>query len=88
MRAPGLRGRHRNMLTPPGVQACIDVANATKKAEATTKRQLDGEKKKDKANKSKVAQLEDRCSTLEETLDTLEMIMKQLFEGVFIHRYR
>jgi cohesin complex subunit SA-1/2 len=72
------------------LQACIDVATETKRNDTTAKRQLDGEKKKGakKQNAQKITQLEERSAALETALDALEEIMKEIFNGVFVHRYR
>eukprot|EP01050_Picozoa_sp_SAG11_P022164 SAG11_NODE_4116_length_2059_cov_1.488265_2_plen_212_part_00 len=70
------------------LQACIETAVQMKKDESTAKRQLSGETKRKKKNAQKIAALEARASSLEQTLDILEQTMKELFDGVFVHRYR
>ena len=70
------------------LEACVDVANAAKKDLSVAQRQLLAEKKKKKPNASKVQQLEDRSDQLSEHTVILETSMKDVFSGIFVHRYR
>eukprot|EP01045_Picozoa_sp_COSAG04_P008630 COSAG04_NODE_482_length_13604_cov_19.290707_8_plen_1020_part_00 len=71
------------------LEACIDVANGSKKDLGVAQRQLQAEKKKKKkVNASKVSQLDNRSDVLSENVALLETTMKDVFNGVFVHRYR
>jgi cohesin complex subunit SA-1/2 len=70
------------------LEACIDVANAAKKELGVAQRQLLAEKKKKKPNAGKVQQLEARSDQLSENTVLLESSMKDVFSGIFVHRYR
>jgi len=73
------------------VSTFIRVANQLREARDTTQRQLQAEEKnkqKNKADNSRAHSLRRSLETLHRRVNTLESLMKQVFNGVFVHRYR
>ena len=55
---------------------------------ATTTRQKDSERKKKSVNKERVSALQTRVGEIEKKKDMVESWLKDIFDTVFIHRYR
>ncbi|MCJ1431277.1 hypothetical protein MMC27_000628 [Xylographa pallens] len=55
---------------------------------ATTTRQKDSERKKKSVNKARVSALQTKASEIEKKKDMVESWLKDIFDTVFIHRYR
>ncbi|KAF1815728.1 hypothetical protein P152DRAFT_390087 [Eremomyces bilateralis CBS 781.70] len=70
------------------VSALCDVGSELVATKAQTVRQLDGEKKKGRPNKSRVADIEKKVADQTLHLETLDEIIKGWFDTVFVHRYR
>ncbi|KAH6766345.1 sister-chromatid cohesion protein 3 [Perilla frutescens var. hirtella] len=69
------------------VTSFINVAKILGPQRATTQRQLDAEKKK-KIEGPRVESLAKRLSMTHEKITTLEEMMRKIFTGLFVHRYR
>lgn len=69
------------------VTSFINVAKILGPQRATTQRQLDAEKKKN-IDGPRVESLTKRLSTTHEKITTLEEMMRKIFTGLFVHRYR
>lgn len=65
-----------------------DVAVEIQSSLATTRRQLEGEKKKKRLNAGRVAALEDKLAEGDRNYETIEGIIRDIFDTVFVHRYR
>ena len=70
------------------VSAFCDVAKEIKDSVARSTRQFEGEKKKNKVNKGRLASIEKGIRENEKRLETIDSIVKDVFDSVFIHRYR
>ncbi|KAI9884701.1 MAG: hypothetical protein M1823_003519 [Watsoniomyces obsoletus] len=66
---------------------CETAAEMTENL-ATTSRQLEGEKKKARRNKERVAALEKKVSEGNDKYESLENVIRDIFDTVFVHRYR
>ncbi|XP_057782454.1 sister-chromatid cohesion protein 3-like isoform X2 [Salvia miltiorrhiza] len=69
------------------VTSFINVAKILGPQRATTQRQLDAENKK-KIDGPRVESLTKRLSMTHEKITTLEEMMRKIFTGLFVHRYR
>ncbi|XP_022155696.1 sister-chromatid cohesion protein 3 isoform X2 [Momordica charantia] len=69
------------------VTSFISVAKMLGAQRETTRRQLDAEKKK-RAEGPRVESLNKRFSTTHENITVLEEMMRKIFTGLFVHRYR
>lgn len=69
------------------VTSYITVAKMLGAQRETTRRQLDAEKKK-RAEGPRVESLNKRFSTTHEKITMLEEMMRKIFTGLFVHRYR
>ena len=65
-----------------------EIAKELQKSIATTKQQLDNEKKKKSANKGRVAKLQEEMSTEERKLEQIDAQLQDAFDTVYVHRYR
>ncbi|EPS59370.1 hypothetical protein M569_15437, partial [Genlisea aurea] len=81
---------YRQIATLMGLQlvsSFINVANKLGSLRETTQRQLNAEKKKD-AEGPRVESLTKRLSMAHEKITALEEMMRKIFTGLFVHRYR
>uniref|UniRef100_A0A1J3CPT7 Sister-chromatid cohesion protein 3 n=1 Tax=Noccaea caerulescens TaxID=107243 RepID=A0A1J3CPT7_NOCCA len=81
---------YRQTATLMGLQlvtSFISVANTLGSQRETTQRQLNAESKK-KADGPRVESLNKRLSVTHEQITTLEDMMRKIFTGLFVHRYR
>ncbi|KAI3449562.1 hypothetical protein Pfo_006227 [Paulownia fortunei] len=69
------------------VTSFINVAKILGSQRETTQRQLNAEKKK-KIEGPRVESLTKRLSTTHEKITTMEEMMRKIFTGLFVHRYR
>ncbi|XP_038682108.1 sister-chromatid cohesion protein 3 isoform X2 [Tripterygium wilfordii] len=69
------------------VTSLISVAKMLGTQRETTQRQLNAEKKK-RADGPRVESLNKRLSMTHENINTLEDMMRKIFTGLFVHRYR
>ncbi|KAK5938406.1 cohesin complex subunit [Knufia obscura] len=65
-----------------------ELAKELQKSIATTKQQLDNEKKKKSANKSRLTKLQEEMEREEKKLDQIDSQLKDAFDTVYVHRYR
>lgn len=65
-----------------------NTANGIADSAAMTMRQMEGEKKKKSVNKGRVAALQEKITEGDKKRETLEGIIKDFFDTVFVHRYR
>ncbi|KAI9870937.1 MAG: hypothetical protein M1830_003611, partial [Pleopsidium flavum] len=70
------------------VSTLCNIANEVAESSAKTLRQMEGEKKKKAVNKGRIAALQEKISEGDRKRETLEGIIKDLFDTVFVHRYR
>ena len=71
------------------LSALCDVAVEVTEGLATTRRQLDGEKKKKgRVNAGRVTALEKKIVESNQKYEAVETVIRDIFETVFIHRYR
>lgn len=71
------------------VTALCDVASDILQSAATTKTQLDAEtKKKSRANKGRVASLQESIKADDKRLEVIDASLRDAFDTVYIHRYR
>ncbi|CAL9237342.1 unnamed protein product [Arabidopsis halleri] len=81
---------YRQTATLMGLQlvtSFISVANTLGSQRETTQRQLNAESKK-RADGPRVESLNKRLSVTHEQITTLEDMMRKIFTGLFVHRYR
>jgi cohesin complex subunit SA-1/2 len=81
---------YRQTATLMGLQlvtSFISVANTLGSQRETTQRQLNAESKK-RADGPRVDSLNKRLSVTHEQITTLEDMMRKIFTGLFVHRYR
>ncbi|TKY61845.1 Sister-chromatid cohesion protein 3 [Spatholobus suberectus] len=69
------------------VTSYITIANMLGAQRETTRRQLDAEKKK-RTEGARVESLNKRFSDTHERITLLEEMMRKIFTGLFVHRYR
>jgi len=65
-----------------------NTANGIADSAAVTMRQMEGERKKKSVNKGRVAALQEKITEGDKKRETLEGIIKDFFDTVFVHRYR
>lgn len=65
-----------------------DTASELRKSIVNATRQLEAEHKKNKKNQGRINALEEKISEGEERRDSVEMVIKDIFDAVFVHRYR
>ena len=65
-----------------------NVMNETIESTAKTMRQKEGEQKKKSVNKDRVAALQGKIQQGERRKESAEGWLKEIFDGVFMHRYR
>ncbi|KAM1228986.1 hypothetical protein ACFX13_008223 [Malus domestica] len=81
---------YRQAATLTGLQlvtSFISVVNTLGTQRETTRRQLDAEKKK-QTEGPRVESLNKRFSTTHDKITILEQMMRKIFQGLFVHRYR
>lgn len=81
---------YRQAATLTGLQlvtSFISVANTLGAQRETTRRQLDAEKKK-QTEGPRVESLNKRFSMTHDKITILEQMMRKIFQGLFVHRYR
>ncbi|KAI9845507.1 MAG: hypothetical protein M1837_004846 [Sclerophora amabilis] len=70
------------------VSSLCDVVMEMADADAKSLRQLETEKKKGRGNKGRITALEDKINEGGEKREMLEGKIKDIFDAVFVHRYR
>ncbi|KAF8474020.1 hypothetical protein BDZ91DRAFT_779776 [Kalaharituber pfeilii] len=65
-----------------------DIASDLRKSIVIATRQLDAENKKSKKNQGRIKALEEKLNEGEERRDSVEVVIKDIFDAVFVHRYR
>lgn len=65
-----------------------EVAVEIQSSLATTRRQLEGEKKKKRLNAGRITALENKLAEENRNYETVEGIIRDIFDTVFVHRYR
>ncbi|KAI9793919.1 MAG: hypothetical protein M1816_007171 [Peltula sp. TS41687] len=65
-------------------EVAVDVQSSL----ATTRRQLEGEQKKKRVNSGRVTALENKLAEENRNYETVEGIIRDIFDTVFVHRYR
>lgn len=70
------------------VSSLSSIAAEQRKANSTTNRQLEAEGKKAKRNEGRITALEEKLKEGEAHRDTAENIIRDIFDTVFVHRYR
>ncbi|KAJ9654377.1 cohesin complex subunit [Neophaeococcomyces mojaviensis] len=68
--------------------ALTEVAKELQSSMATTKQQLDSEKKKKSANKGRISKLQEEMARDEKKLEVIDNQLRDAFDTVYIHRYR
>ena len=68
--------------------ALCEIAKENQESMATTKTQLDTEKKKKSVNKGRVTTMQDSMKADEKRLETIDGYLRDLFDTVYVHRYR
>ena len=68
--------------------ALCEVANEIQQSIATTKTQVETEKKKKGSNKSRLSTMNDSMKDEEKKLETVDNILRDAFDTVYVHRYR
>uniref|UniRef100_A0A7N0ULZ7 Cohesin subunit SA-3 n=1 Tax=Kalanchoe fedtschenkoi TaxID=63787 RepID=A0A7N0ULZ7_KALFE len=69
------------------VTSFVSVANVLGAQRETTQRQLNAEKKK-RAEGPRVDSLNKRLSAIQPKINILEELVRKIFQGLFVHRYR
>lgn len=70
------------------VSSLSTIAAEQRKANSTTNRQLEAEGKKAKRNEGRITALEEKLKDGDVHRDTAENIIRDIFDTVFVHRYR
>ncbi|KAI9827338.1 MAG: hypothetical protein M1819_006980 [Sarea resinae] len=70
------------------VSALCDVGRAIEETSAKTLRQQEGEKKKARVNKARVASLQAKIDEGARKRETVDATIRDIFDTVFVHRYR
>lgn len=68
--------------------ALCDVAAEILQSTATTKTQIETEKKKKGTNKARIAALQDKVKSEDQKLETVDAALRDAFDTVYVHRYR
>ena len=68
--------------------ALCEIARDLQSAISTTRGQIDTEKKKKSVNKGRVASMQEKLKADESKLAAIDIILKDEFDVVFVHRYR
>ena len=68
--------------------ALCEVAKEVQDSMATTKTQLDAEKKKKSVNKGRVGTMQESMKAEEKKLEAIDGYLRDLFDVVYVHRYR
>ncbi|TID18688.1 STAG-domain-containing protein [Venturia nashicola] len=70
------------------ISALCRIGHDSLEASSKTLRQAEGEKKKTRVNKERVAELEKKVSAAQEQKEAIDEIITAWFDTVFVHRYR
>ncbi|KAE9975310.1 hypothetical protein BLS_002680 [Venturia inaequalis] len=70
------------------ISALCRIGHDSLEASSKTLRQAEGEKKKTRVNKERVAELEKRVAAAQEQKEAIDEIITAWFDTVFVHRYR
>jgi cohesin complex subunit SA-1/2 len=65
-----------------------EIAGELQKSLATTRTQIQTEKKKKSVNKGRVKTMEDTIMDVERKIEVIDELLKDSFDTVFVHRYR
>lgn len=81
--------RHTSTFVALGIVTNLtEIAADQRKMNVTTRRQLDAESGKSRKNQGRIQSLEKKMKEAEEKIAVIEELIKGLFDGVFVHRYR
>lgn len=81
--------RHTSTVISLAVSTALcTIAAELQSSMATTKGQLDTEKKSKKQNKGRIASLQDTIKGYEKKISVLDETLKDAFDTVYVHRYR
>lgn len=68
--------------------ALCDIASQLQNSIALSRKQRDTEKSKKSVNKGRVKTIEDSINSNEKKMATIDLLLKDSFDTVFVHRYR
>lgn len=68
--------------------ALCDIAQEVTSTVSTSRKQLESEKKKKTPNKGRIGAIQATIQESEEKLETIDTLLKDAFDTVFVHRYR
>ncbi|OKL57572.1 hypothetical protein UA08_07012 [Talaromyces atroroseus] len=68
--------------------ALCDIAEEVASAISTSRKQLEGEKRKKQANKGRITTIQNTIQENEEKLEAIETLLKEAFDTMWVHRYR
>ncbi|KAG0633707.1 hypothetical protein HOY80DRAFT_1062788 [Tuber brumale] len=81
--------RHTSTIVALEFVSCLaQIAAEARKANSTTNRQLEAEKKKSSRNEGRIRALDQKLKDGEERREAIETVIKDIFNIVFVHRYR
>ncbi|RPA99901.1 hypothetical protein L873DRAFT_1806070 [Choiromyces venosus 120613-1] len=81
--------RHTSTIVALEFVSCLaQIAAEARKANSTTNRQLEAEKKKSSRNEGRIKALDQKLKDGEERREAIETVIKDIFNIVFVHRYR
>ncbi|KAI7969461.1 hypothetical protein EIK77_005091 [Talaromyces pinophilus] len=81
--------RHTSTLCSITIASALcDIAEEIATAVSTSRKQLEGEKRKKQANKGRISTIEGTILENEEKLVTIEELLKEAFDTMWVHRYR
>jgi cohesin complex subunit SA-1/2 len=81
--------RHTSTLCSITIASALcDIAEEIATAVSTSRKQLEGEKRKKQANKGRISTIEGTIQENEEKLVTIEELLKEAFDTMWVHRYR
>ncbi|PUU77678.1 STAG domain-domain-containing protein [Tuber borchii] len=81
--------RHTSTIVALEFVSCLaQIAAEVRKANSTTNRQLEAEKKKSSRNEGRIRALDQKLKDGEERREGIETVIKDIFNIVFAHRYR
>jgi cohesin complex subunit SA-1/2 len=87
--APNRAFRHTATVMSMAVaNALCDVAQEVTSTVSTSRKQLESEKKRKTANKGRIGAIQATIQESEERLETIDTILKDIFDTVFVQRYR
>ncbi|KAL1969702.1 hypothetical protein VTN77DRAFT_8255 [Rasamsonia byssochlamydoides] len=87
--APNRAFRHTATVMSLAIATALcDVAQEVTSTVSTSRKQLESEKKKKTPNKGRMGAIQSSIQESEEKLETIDSMLKDAFDTVFVHRYR